>query len=64
MLARAIDALPGRCREIMILRQIEGVSQKDIAAQLGISVLTVQVQVVRGLRRIDLYLRRHGVKRP
>jgi RNA polymerase sigma factor (sigma-70 family) len=64
MLAGAIDALPGRCREIMILRQIEGVSQKDIAARLGISVLTVQVQVVRGLRRIDLYLRRHGVKRP
>ncbi len=64
VLARAIDALPGRCREVIILRQIEGVSQKEIAARLGISVLTVQVQVVRGLRKVDLYLRRHGVARP
>lgn len=63
VLAGAIDALPGRCREIMILRQIEGVPQKEIAARLGISVLTVQAQVVRGLRRVDRYLRRHGVAR-
>lgn len=63
LLARAIDALPARCREIMILRQIEDVSQKEIAARLGISVFTVQVQVVKGLRRIDLFLRQHGVSR-
>jgi len=63
LLARAIDALPARCREIMILRQLEGVPQKEIAVRLELSVLTVQVQVVRGLRRIDAYLRRHGVVR-
>jgi len=63
LLAQAIDALPARCREILILRQLEGVPQKEIAAQLGISVLTVQVQIVRGLRRVNDYLRRHGVAR-
>lgn len=63
VLARAIDALPGRCREVMILRQIDGIPQKEIATRLGISVLTVQVHVVRGLRRVDLYLRCHGVSR-
>lgn len=63
LLARAIDTLPGRCREIIVLRQIEGVPQKEIAERLGISVLTVQVQVVRGLRRVNDYLRRHGVAR-
>lgn len=59
LLARAIDALPARCREILILRQIEGVPQKEIADRLGLSVLTVQVQVVRGLRRVNEYLRQH-----
>ena len=63
LLAQAIDALPARCREILILRQLEGVPQKEIAAQLGLSVLTVQVQIVRGLRRVNDYLRRHGVAR-
>lgn len=63
LLARAIDALPARCRQIMILRQIESVSQKEIATRLGISVLTVQVHVVKGLRRIEQYFRRHGAGR-
>lgn len=60
LLARAIHALPTRCREVMILRQIEGVSQKEIAARLGISVLTVQVHVVNGLRRIEAHFRAHS----
>lgn len=63
LLARAIDALPDRCREVMILRQIKGLSQKEIAAQLGISVLTVQTYVVRGLRRLEEYFRRHHIAR-
>jgi RNA polymerase sigma-70 factor (ECF subfamily) len=57
LLAQAIHALPARCREIMILRQIEGVPQKEIAARLGLSVLTVQVHVVNGLRRLETYFR-------
>jgi RNA polymerase sigma-70 factor (ECF subfamily) len=57
LLARAIQDLPPRCRAIMILRQIEGVPQKEIAARLGISVLTVQTQVVNGLRRIEEFFR-------
>jgi len=60
LLLDAIDALPARCREIFILRKIKGVSQREIAAQLGISEQTVQVQVVRGGKRCIQYLRRHG----
>jgi RNA polymerase sigma-70 factor (ECF subfamily) len=63
LLARAIDALPDRCREVMILRQIKGLSQKEIAAQLGLSVFSVQTYVVRGLRRLEEYFRRHHVQR-
>jgi RNA polymerase sigma-70 factor (ECF subfamily) len=60
LLARALDMLPARCREVMILRQIEGCSQKQIAAQLGLSELTVQTHVVQGLRRMRVFFRRHG----
>lgn len=58
LLVEAIDALPARCREIFILRKIQGVSQKDIATRLGLSEQTVQVQAARGLRRVAESLRR------
>lgn len=63
LLADGIETLPARCREIFILRRIKGVPQKEIAALLGISEQTVQVQVQRGVRRCEEFLRRHGVER-
>ncbi|MDP3072947.1 MAG: sigma-70 family RNA polymerase sigma factor [Opitutaceae bacterium] len=62
LLAHAIDALPARCREIVILRRIKHVSQKEIAARLGIAEETVEVQVARGVKRCGEYLKRHGVR--
>lgn len=59
LLAQAIEALPSRYREVMILRQIKGVSQKEIALRLGLSELSVQTYVVRGLRRLEASMRRH-----
>lgn len=53
LLAQAIAALPARCREVMILRKIEGLSQRDIAVRLGITEGTVQVHVGRGLRQLE-----------
>jgi RNA polymerase sigma factor (sigma-70 family) len=61
ILAQAIEALPARCREIVILRKLKGVSQKEIAALLGISEQTVQVQAARGLKRCEAFLRKRGV---
>jgi RNA polymerase sigma factor (sigma-70 family) len=63
LLAQAIDALPPRCREIVILRKLRGLPQKAIAAQLGISVQTVQVQVLRGVKRCEAFLAQQGVQR-
>lgn len=62
ILAEAIDSLPGRCREIVVLRKLRGISQKEIAAQLGISEQTVQVQAARGIRRCEKFLRQRGIK--
>jgi RNA polymerase sigma factor (sigma-70 family) len=58
LLVSAIAVLPPRCREIFILRRLRGVPQKEIALCLGVSEQTVQVQASRGLRRIELHLRR------
>ncbi len=62
ILLDAIDRLPTACREIFILRKLQGVPQKEIAARLGLSEQTVQVQIVRAIRRCAVYLRKHGVK--
>jgi RNA polymerase sigma factor (sigma-70 family) len=63
LLLAAIESLPRRCREIVILRKLQGMPQKEIAAHLRLSEQTVQVQARRGLRRCDEFLRRHGVTR-
>lgn len=47
-----IDNLPERCRKIFVMRKIEGLSQKEIAALLGISENTVETQVRRGLQHV------------
>lgn len=60
LLAQAFHSLPPRCREVMLLRQIEGVSQREIAALLGMSELTVQTHVVHGLRKLEAFFRRHA----
>jgi RNA polymerase sigma factor (sigma-70 family) len=63
LLAAAVEALPARCREIVILRKIKRVPQKEIARMLGISEQTVQTQVFRGVRRCQKYLLQHGLQR-
>jgi len=62
LLAAAIESLPPRCREIVILRKLKRVSQKEIAARLGISDQTVQVQVLKGVKRCGEFLLAHGIE--
>ncbi|MDL2208972.1 RNA polymerase sigma-70 factor [Parabacteroides sp. OttesenSCG-928-O15] len=42
---RAISSLPDKCREIFIKSKLEGKKQKEIAAELNISVNTVETQM-------------------
>jgi RNA polymerase sigma-70 factor (ECF subfamily) len=43
------------------LRKIYGLSQKEIAAQLGIAEHTVEAQVANGMRRCTEFLSRLGL---
>jgi RNA polymerase sigma factor (sigma-70 family) len=61
LVAEAIAALPPRCREIVALRKLQGIAQREVAARLGISEKTVEVQVARGIRRCEQFLRKRGV---
>lgn len=60
LLARAIAALPPQCAKVFVLRKMQGLSQKEIAARLNISVRTVENHVALGLSRCRTYMRAHG----
>ena len=60
ILIRAIESLPGRCRQIVTLRKIYGLSQREVAVRLGISEHTVEAQGGIGLRKCIEFFRRHG----
>ncbi|HET7611790.1 MAG TPA: sigma-70 family RNA polymerase sigma factor [Rhodanobacteraceae bacterium] len=49
-LARALDRLPDRCREVVWLRRVEDLPQKEIARRLGISEKTVEKHIAKGCR--------------
>lgn len=61
LLTQAIQSLPERCRQVLTLRKIYGLSQKEIAAQLGISEHTVEAQIGNGMRRCSQFLAGYGL---
>jgi RNA polymerase sigma-70 factor (ECF subfamily) len=48
-LQTALDHLPPRCREAVVLRKIDGLSYREIAARMGISEDTVSEYLSRGM---------------
>lgn len=54
-LAKALDRLPARCREVVWLHKMEDLTYAEVAARLGISVKTVEKQVSKGIKRLTQY---------
>jgi RNA polymerase sigma-70 factor (ECF subfamily) len=48
-----IESLPSRCRTVFQLRKIHGLSQREIAARLGLTETVVENDIVKGLRLIS-----------
>jgi RNA polymerase sigma factor (sigma-70 family) len=55
LLTKAIQSLPTRCRQVITLRKIYGLSQKEVAARLGIAERTVEAQGTIGLRKLAAF---------
>ena len=56
-LHHAIEKLPLGCREVVYLRYFEGMSIREVAEQLNISVNTVKTQKMRALQSLRLQLK-------
>lgn len=48
----AIDKLPEKCREIFLMSKRDGLSNAEIAEELGISVKTVKNQMTKAFARL------------
>jgi RNA polymerase sigma-70 factor (ECF subfamily) len=51
-LSDALDGLPDPCRDVIWLRRVEGLSQKEAAARLGLNEGTVESHLCRGVRAL------------
>ncbi|MAN75357.1 MAG: RNA polymerase sigma factor [Alphaproteobacteria bacterium] len=63
MLEAALRSLPKRTRDVISLRRIQGLSQRETARALGVSEPTVERHVSRGVRLLADALARKGVQR-
>lgn len=63
-LQAALELLPARCREVIELRKIEGLSQREVALKMGITEDTVERQVSKGVRALAAALANTGTGTP
>lgn len=67
-LAMALDSLSDKCRSVVWLRRVEGLSQRQTAERLGLQEGAVESHLARGVRALALAVfgasRRNEVPRP
>ncbi len=49
---KAIDNLPAKCREIFLMSKRDGLTNQEIAEELGISIKTVKNQMTKAFSRL------------
>lgn len=62
LLGQALGSLPDRCREIVFLHKIKGLSQREVAEKLGLTEKTVANQIGLGVKRCEEFFRRRGIE--
>jgi RNA polymerase sigma factor (sigma-70 family) len=60
-LLTALDTLPERCREVMLLRFVDGFTAQEIATHLGLAAATVRVHLMKGVRDCAHFFRASGL---
>jgi RNA polymerase sigma factor (sigma-70 family) len=56
-LARALERLPPKCRQIFWLRRIQDIPQKQLAERFGVTEKAIEKQLTTGTRLLTQYLR-------
>lgn len=56
LLAKAFECLPAKCREVVWLRRVEEIPQKEVAKMLGIGERTIEKHVSKGARLLAEYM--------
>ncbi len=56
LLERALESLPEKCRSVFTLKKFEGLSHKEIAAILSISVKTVEAQMTIAFKKLTEFI--------
>jgi RNA polymerase sigma factor (sigma-70 family) len=51
-LSEAFDRLPEKCRGVVWLRKVEGLSQREVSRRLNIAETTVEKHVARGIQAL------------
>jgi len=65
LLTEAVQSLPARCRQVMTLRLVYSLSQREIGEKLGISDRTVAAQIAIGTQKCTEFMQqRTGHQRP
>lgn len=57
IIRKTIDTLPEQCRKVIILSRFQGLSHKDIARKLNISVKGVEFHITRALKSLRTELK-------
>ena len=63
LMLEALTELPARCREVVMLRKLHGLSPTETATRLHIAEDTVHTLTRKGLQRVQEFLRYRGVIR-
>jgi RNA polymerase sigma-70 factor (ECF subfamily) len=64
ILRQAVESLPTEFREAIILRELEGMSYKEIAATTNVSIGTVMSRLSRARKRLQVLLAAHAPSAP
>jgi RNA polymerase sigma-70 factor (ECF subfamily) len=62
LVAQAVESLPGEQREVIILKEYQGLTFLEIAQVLDVPISTVKTRLYRGLDQLRSRLEREGVR--